>query len=73
MRFSHFTEATAYQCGTMSRKGAPWSGVRGWPFISYAIKISAAESVAWVSESDRTNCKSAWFVSPRTGLRWYGP
>ena len=25
MRFSHFTDATAYQWGTMSRNGAPWS------------------------------------------------
>ena len=34
IRFSHFTEATAYQCGTMTRKGAPWSGPSGCPFIS---------------------------------------
>ena len=34
MRFSHFTEATAYQCGTMSRKGDPWSWRSGSPFIS---------------------------------------
>jgi hypothetical protein len=34
MCFSHFTEATPYQWGTMSRNGAPWSGLSGSPFIS---------------------------------------
>ena len=34
MRFSHFTDATAYQWGAMSRNGAPWSAPSGWPFIS---------------------------------------
>ena len=34
MRFSHFTDATAYQCGTTIRNGAPWSGPSGSPFIS---------------------------------------
>ena len=34
IRLSHFTEATAYQWGTMTRKGAPWSGPSGRPFIS---------------------------------------
>ena len=34
MRFSHLTEATPYQCGTISRTGAPWSGLSGSPFIS---------------------------------------
>ena len=34
MRFSHLTDATAYQCGTMSRNGAPWSAPSGSPFIS---------------------------------------
>ena len=29
-----FTEATAYQWGTISRKGAPWSVPSGSPFIS---------------------------------------
>ena len=28
MRFSHFTDATAYQWGTISRKGAPWSATQ---------------------------------------------
>jgi transposase len=27
MCFSHFTEATPYQWGTMSRNGVPWSGL----------------------------------------------
>ena len=35
IRSSHFTLATPYQPGAMSRSGAPWPVSRGAPFISY--------------------------------------
>ena len=73
MCFSHLTEATPYQCGTISRNGDPWSGLSGSPFISYAMRISAEGSAAWTSVNDRSNDRSEASMLLSTGFRMYDP
>ena len=70
MRLSHFTEATAYQCGTITRNGAPWSGPSGSPFIEVGDHDAGAGSATCSNGSDRTKVRSSRLVSGRTGFRW---
>jgi len=59
--------------GNDQPEGAPWSAPSGAPFISYAIRISAAGSAPWDGGSARTKVRSSLSVSGSTGWRWYAP
>ena len=58
MRFNHFTDATAYQWGAISRNGAPWSGRSGSRSSRRRSGSREADLFTSASGSERSKLRS---------------